>query len=125
MLVLQQLALPAIPLLLDQPTDTVETNAGGIHGSGTTPIQGFTAVGYGNAYNGSSGGNYNTLVGYGNAGAGINAGGNTIVGAHNANQTAITGTNNNIIGAYCINNNNTLLSGTQKLLFGYLLLKLE
>ena len=94
-------------------------NAGGIHGSGTTPILGFTAVGYGNAYDGSSGGNYNTLIGYGNAGAGINAGGNTIVGGLNANKTAITGTNNSIIGAYCINNNNTLLSGTQNSLFGY------
>jgi len=98
-------------------------NAGGIHGSGTTPINGFTGVGYGNAYEGSSGGDYNTLVGYGNAWTGINGGGNTIVGAHNANQTAITGTNNNIIGAYCVNNSNTVLSGTQNCLFGYSIAK--
>ena len=120
---LQQLALPAIPLLLEEVIGYGGANAGGIHGSGTTPIFGFTAVGYGNAYNGSSGGNYNTLVGYGNANTGINAGGNTFVGAHNANQTAVTGTNNNIIGAYCVNNTNSLLSGTQNCLFGYSIAK--
>ena len=98
-------------------------NAGGIHGSGTTPILGFTAVGYGNAYNGTSGGDYNTLVGYANANTGINAGGNTFVGAFNANQSVVTGTNNSIIGAYCLNNSNSILSGTQNSLFGYAVAK--
>ena len=41
----------------------------------------------------------------------------------NANQTAITGTNNNIIGAYCVNNTNSVLSGTQNCLFGYSIAK--